>query len=147
MKRKPRKQKPARVMGFYSSRRRAVCRDCTCPQPLASADLGSRAAPRKTSKVNSRAINLPLASEGGQEVLHPALLAALPGRHLATAKRGTSSPQISPLLSWGSGRGKVPTALGLIPVSHDGGTRQKLTHFIFSSLTTHQLSHCNSVWF
>lgn len=50
---------------------------------------------------------LEILSEGGQEILHPGLLAALPGRHLAMAKRGTSSPQVSCLLSWGTGTGKV----------------------------------------
>lgn len=124
MKRKPRKQKPARVMGFCSSRRRAVCRDCTCPQRLASADLGSRAAPGKTSKVNSRAINLPLASEGGHKVLHPALLAALPGRRPATAKWGASSPPNLPPAQLGLQERKGP---------HSPGARTSLSRWRYEA--------------
>lgn len=141
MKRNPREQGPVWVMRFCSSCSRAVCQGCTCLQPLppavASAELGSRAAPGKTSKVNSRAGNIPLLSEGGQDCL---LLCHGQTGHF-------QSPSLLPaqLGRWGAGTEKVPTALRLVPVSRDGIAMQKLMCFFISSRTTHQQSLCNSM--
>lgn len=85
MKGKPRRQELAQVMGFCSSQSRAVS-GLPMPAAAASAELG------KTSKVNSRAGNAPPASQQGQEVPHPALFTALPGRHLPVAKWDNCSP-------------------------------------------------------
>lgn len=82
----PGRQEPAQGMGLCCPKQNMGCCVSGLPPAEALTELG------KTSKVNSRAGNPPAAPEQGQEVPHPVLLTALPGRHLPMAKQGNSSP-------------------------------------------------------
>lgn len=141
--------------GFVLSCSRAMCWGCRSLQPTAlGSSLRTWTAPGKTSEgntghreVNSRARNLPLASkkEARRPHTQPCSLLSWEGTHPDGQKRQF---QLQNLLAQpGCWERNSPQGLWLALVSHDTDTKQKLIRFIFSSFTTHQPSHCYSVWF